>query len=208
MSLFRCGLPMPWNLVDDGHCIDMVREPISECSNPIWIGSILLIMLAACLVDHRRRNQRRHGDWLHGLVCLDHRQAPDAALEESHDPDRVPASHLVRLSPFFSDPFLSCSLLRHSNCSVVGTALAQLVVYWNVYDVNDVSSSLYLPTILNQVVLCCSIVTACLPYLKPLMASLESGIVRVPDEADELAFMPSTKRSSKVRSSRAGSDRQ
>ncbi|KAI1500854.1 hypothetical protein F5X99DRAFT_384658, partial [Biscogniauxia marginata] len=38
---------------------------------------------------------------------------------------------------------------------------------------------MWLPVVSNQIVLCTSIVTACLPYLRPFMESLESGIVRV-----------------------------
>lgn len=83
--------------------------------------------------------------------------------------------------------------------------IAQLAVYWNTYRDYDASYSLYLPTVLNQVVLCLSIVTACLPYLKPLMVSLESGIVRVPEEPEELGFMPSTQRSTQLKSSQGGS---
>lgn len=91
---------------------------------------------------------------------------------------------------------------------MVGAAIAQLVVYWNTYHDDNASLTLYLPTVLNQVVLCSSVVTACLPYLKPLMVSLESGIVRVPDEAEELAYMPGTKPGSiQFHSSQEGSHR-
>ncbi|KAJ0122160.1 hypothetical protein N8I77_011993 [Diaporthe amygdali] len=76
---------------------------------------------------------------------------------------------------------------------VIAAAAAQLGVYWNACDSEDVTSSFWLPTILNQVVICTSVVTSCLPFLKPLMLSLESGIARVPDEPpQELAFMGSS----------------
>lgn len=91
---------------------------------------------------------------------------------------------------------------------MVGAAIAQLVAYWNIHDDSDVSLSLYLPTVLNQVVLCASVVTACLPHLKPLMVSLESGIVRVPDDPEELVYMrgvSSVQQSgSQLKSSRSG----
>ncbi|POS68757.1 hypothetical protein DHEL01_v212848 [Diaporthe helianthi] len=65
---------------------------------------------------------------------------------------------------------------------VVGAAAAQLVMYWRAYASADISSNLWLPTILNQVVVTTSVITSCVPFLKPLMLSLESGIARVPDE--------------------------
>lgn len=71
---------------------------------------------------------------------------------------------------------------------MAGAAAAQLAIYWNADLHSDFTKSLYLPTVLNQVVVCLSIVTACLPYLKPLMVSLDSGIVHVPDEPEELGF--------------------
>lgn len=69
---------------------------------------------------------------------------------------------------------------------------------------------MYLPTVLNQVVLCASIVTACLPHLKPLMVSLESGIVRVPDDPEELVYMRGVsvqQSGSQLKSSQSGSQR-
>ncbi|KAI0839455.1 hypothetical protein F5Y06DRAFT_286471 [Hypoxylon sp. FL0890] len=73
---------------------------------------------------------------------------------------------------------------------VIGTAAAQLAVFYDAYPDSDVIQSMWLPVILNQVVICVSIVTACLPYLKPFMESLQSGIVRVeniPGSEEELS---------------------
>ncbi|KAI2462938.1 hypothetical protein F4781DRAFT_418334 [Annulohypoxylon bovei var. microspora] len=67
---------------------------------------------------------------------------------------------------------------------VIAAAIAQLVISWNAYPDPNVTQSMWLPILLNQVVLCVSIVTACLPYLKPFMQSLQSGIVRVENIAD------------------------
>ncbi|KAI1137560.1 hypothetical protein F5Y05DRAFT_419501 [Hypoxylon sp. FL0543] len=73
---------------------------------------------------------------------------------------------------------------------VIGTAAAQLAVFYNAYPDSDVTQEMWLSVILNQVVICVSIVTACLPYLKPFMESLQSGIVRVeniPGSEEELS---------------------
>ncbi|KAI1337250.1 hypothetical protein F5Y15DRAFT_390719 [Xylariaceae sp. FL0016] len=64
---------------------------------------------------------------------------------------------------------------------VVAAAAAQLSAFRATVLDRDIAYSLWLPTVLNQVVICLSIVTACLPYLKPFMASLDSGILRVDD---------------------------
>lgn len=76
---------------------------------------------------------------------------------------------------------------------VVVAAVAQLAVHWRAYATADVTSNIWLPTILNQVVVTTSVITSCLPFLKPLMLSLESGIARVPDEPRELTFMGSSR---------------
>ncbi|KAI0397207.1 hypothetical protein F5Y17DRAFT_464831 [Xylariaceae sp. FL0594] len=63
---------------------------------------------------------------------------------------------------------------------VIGFAIAQLVVFLDdAFPTSDVTAGAWLPTVLNQAVLSASVVTACAPYLRPLVESLESGIVRV-----------------------------
>ncbi|KAG8161360.1 hypothetical protein KVR01_009624 [Diaporthe batatas] len=69
---------------------------------------------------------------------------------------------------------------------VIGAAAAQLAIFWIAYSNPDITAGLWLPTVCNQVVVLLSVLTACLPYLRPLMESLESGIVHVPDEVEEL----------------------
>ncbi|KAG8168978.1 hypothetical protein KVR01_001727 [Diaporthe batatas] len=76
---------------------------------------------------------------------------------------------------------------------VVAAAVAQLITYWRAYATADINSNIWLPTILNQVVVTTSVITSCVPFLKPLMLSLESGIARVPDEPQELTFMGSSR---------------
>lgn len=44
-----------------------------------------------------------------------------------------------------------------------------LVVNWNVYATADVTFDLWLPTILDQVVVNTSVMESCLPFLEPLI---------------------------------------
>ncbi|KAI2631633.1 hypothetical protein GGS21DRAFT_544344 [Xylaria nigripes] len=73
---------------------------------------------------------------------------------------------------------------------VVGIALAQLTAFLNAFPGPDLTDDLWLPTVLNQALLSASIVTACAPYLRPFMESLESGVTRVenlPGSEDDLS---------------------
>ncbi|KAK2750743.1 hypothetical protein FQN57_002816 [Myotisia sp. PD_48] len=83
---------------------------------------------------------------------------------------------MPRLKKIFVLTILSSRLL------VVGAAIAQLGVFWNHTYMNhntNAARNAWVPVIINQVVICLSIVTACLPYLKTFMESLESGVTRV-----------------------------
>ncbi|KAI0202610.1 hypothetical protein F4808DRAFT_420768 [Astrocystis sublimbata] len=62
---------------------------------------------------------------------------------------------------------------------VIGIALTQLAVFLYAFPVYDLTLDLWLPSILDQATLSASIVTASIPYLRPFMESLESGIARV-----------------------------
>lgn len=75
---------------------------------------------------------------------------------------------------------------------MIGAAAAQLVVFWYSYSGSDTTKYVWLPTVCIQVLVFTSILTACLPYIKQLMMSLESGVVRVPEEPEELAFFGSS----------------
>ncbi|KAI0886337.1 uncharacterized protein GGS22DRAFT_187576 [Annulohypoxylon maeteangense] len=66
-----------------------------------------------------------------------------------------------------------------SRVLVIAAVIAQLVIFHDSYSDPDVTESSWLPIILDQVVICVSILTACLPFMKPFMESLQSGIVRV-----------------------------
>ncbi|KAI1753018.1 hypothetical protein F4782DRAFT_498093 [Xylaria castorea] len=73
---------------------------------------------------------------------------------------------------------------------VIGIALAQLAAFLDAFPSFDLTMDLWLPTILNQATLCASVVTASIPYLRPFMESLESGVARVeniPGSEEELS---------------------
>ncbi|KAI1305091.1 hypothetical protein F5Y03DRAFT_163742 [Xylaria venustula] len=62
---------------------------------------------------------------------------------------------------------------------VVGVSLAQLTIFLRVFSYSDPTDTLWLPVILNQTILVISTITACAPYLKPFMESLETSVNRV-----------------------------
>ncbi|KAI1370333.1 hypothetical protein F4677DRAFT_438689 [Hypoxylon crocopeplum] len=73
---------------------------------------------------------------------------------------------------------------------VIGIVIAQLVIFLDEFPGSGLTGSSWLPVVLNQIVLGLSVVTACAPYLKPFMESLESSIVRVetiPGSEEELS---------------------
>ncbi|KAI1311112.1 hypothetical protein F5Y03DRAFT_343504 [Xylaria venustula] len=76
-------------------------------------------------------------------------------------------------------------LIFSSRLIIVGIALAQLAVFLDAYPSLDLTKNLWLPTVLNQATLCASVVTACGPYLRPFMESLETGVARVLPESEE-----------------------
>ncbi|KAJ3578908.1 hypothetical protein NPX13_g1662 [Xylaria arbuscula] len=77
---------------------------------------------------------------------------------------------------------------------VVGIALGQLATFLSSKEpMEAVASSLRLPLVLNQAVLSSSVITACVPYMKPFMQSLQTGIHRINNTSafeDELMHLP------------------
>jgi hypothetical protein len=123
-----------------------------------------------------------HRIWFRFSVLVDHREASHIGYEKNHGPPGFLDQAIVS---FASLP----TLLQESDIvfsSVIGAAAAQLAVFWHAYGHPDITSNLWLPTVCNQIVVFLSVLTACLPYLRPLMESLESGIVHVPEDAEEL----------------------
>ncbi|KAI2643650.1 hypothetical protein GGS21DRAFT_28236 [Xylaria nigripes] len=67
---------------------------------------------------------------------------------------------------------------------VVVAAIIQLVAFHRAEDQTSggVTYSLWFPTLFNQVLAAVSVVTACLPYLKPFMESVELDIIEIREE--------------------------
>ncbi|KAI1453205.1 hypothetical protein F4805DRAFT_478720 [Annulohypoxylon moriforme] len=65
----------------------------------------------------------------------------------------------------------------------------QLAAFWVAYGDPDISRSERVPVICNQAVVCLSVISSCLPYLRPFMESLQSGVGRIENigSEDELA---------------------
>lgn len=177
LSIFQCALPRPWDYANRSGCTNRVSVISSSqgSSRPVLIQE-------ASLVDLRRCLKHGHGVWIRFPVRVDHRQAPHVCSEKNYSSSCVSDQVVVSF-------VLPCSQLHFSNLkqpSVIGAAAAQLAVFWNAYAKPDITHNLWLPTVCNQIVVFLSVLTACLPYLRPLMESLESGIVRVPEDLDEL----------------------
>ncbi|KAI0192644.1 hypothetical protein EV127DRAFT_426010 [Xylaria flabelliformis] len=83
-------------------------------------------------------------------------------------------------------------LVFSSRLLIIGIALSQLAVFLDTFPSSDLTLDLWLPTILNQATLSTSVVTASIPYLRPFMESLESGVARVeniPGSEEELSHV-------------------
>lgn len=62
-------------------------------------------------------------------------------------------------------------------------AVVQLLVFRSSYPSQNLTYDLWLPTVCNQIVACISVVTACVPYLRPFMESIEpDNVVQIGDE--------------------------
>ncbi|KAI2627542.1 hypothetical protein GGR54DRAFT_589432 [Hypoxylon sp. NC1633] len=66
-----------------------------------------------------------------------------------------------------------------SRTLLVAAIAVQLVAFRGAYPSPDIMATLWLPVIYDQVVICLSVATACMPYLKPFMEKLEADVVRV-----------------------------
>lgn len=134
------------------------------------------------MVDLCHCSEYSHGVGVRISVCVDHWKTTHLGSEKNHSTPGVLDKAIVSSAK-------SQFRMQRSDVisySVIGAAAAQLVVFWNAYVKPDTTQSLWLPTVCNQIAVFLSVLTACLPYLRPLMESLESGIVRVPEEVEEL----------------------
>ena len=69
----------------------------------------------------------------------------------------------------------------NSHFSVIGATTAQIVFANRAANTSDPSFALWPAVLCTQIVQACSIATACVLYLRPLLESLESGLIRSDD---------------------------
>ncbi|KAI3327525.1 hypothetical protein HD806DRAFT_325633 [Xylariaceae sp. AK1471] len=152
----------------------------------LWLMSAVLTSLFQCALP-------TPWDYIHGSQCVDRRAWWIYVVVVNI----VTELFIVTLY-FLIIANLRMSLARRSvillvfssRLLIVGIAIAQLLVFLDAFPSSDLTSDLWLPTVLNQAVLSASVVTACGPYLRHFMESLESGIVRVenlPGSEEELS---------------------
>ncbi|KAI0908552.1 hypothetical protein F4823DRAFT_488362 [Ustulina deusta] len=147
----------------------------------LWVLSAVLTTLFQCAFP-------TPWDYIHGSQCIN-RRAWWAYVAVGN----IGTEFFIVAMYFLIIGTLRMSLLRRSvvllvfstRLLIIGIALAQLTVFLNVYPSADLTKDLWLPTVLNQAILSTSVVTACGPYLRPFMESLESGIARVLPGSEE-----------------------
>ncbi|KAI3318886.1 hypothetical protein HD806DRAFT_511231 [Xylariaceae sp. AK1471] len=140
-----------------------------------WLLSSTLISLFQCALP-------MPWDYIHGRRCVDRRAwwTYVAVLNIITDLFTVALYVFIigRLQISLSKKTVVLSIFL-TRLLVVGATIAQLTVFLKAFSYSDPTGTLWLPMILNQAILSLSTITACTPYLKPFMESLESGIVRV-----------------------------
>ncbi|KAI1173357.1 hypothetical protein F4777DRAFT_558196 [Nemania sp. FL0916] len=132
-------------------------------------------------------------DYIHGTHCIDRRSWWAFVMVLNVITDLgVVALYILILWKLHISPARKATLMTvfSTRVLVVVAAILQLYEFYNATPSDNVTSALYLPVALKQAVLALSITTACIPYLKPFMNSLEAGVVRienVPGSEEELS---------------------
>ena len=109
-----------------------------------------------------------------------HDSAEDDGSTTSYDTRVFPCAHHVRA--LFCDkrrPLLSLH-------RVVAAVVAQLVALNDLEVSNDSVLDIWVYQVCVQCVQALSLITACIPYLKPFLESLQAGVFRVDDAAIRL----------------------
>ncbi|KAI0518328.1 hypothetical protein F5B22DRAFT_81270 [Xylaria bambusicola] len=147
----------------------------------IWVLSAVLTTLFQCAFPSP-------WDYVHGSRCINRRAWwAYVAIGNIGTEFFIVAMYCMIIGN------LRMSLMRRSvvllifstRLLIIGIALAQLTFFLNAFPSADLTKDIWLPTVLNQAVLSASVVTACGPYLRPFMESLESGVARVLPESEE-----------------------
>ncbi|KAI1346026.1 hypothetical protein F5Y01DRAFT_308593 [Xylaria sp. FL0043] len=141
----------------------------------LWALTAVLICLFQCSLP-------TPWNYVHGLRCVDRRAWWTYVAILNIVTDLLTVALYVFIIGNLQIPrskrliILSMFLVR---LLVVGISIAQLTVFLEVFSYSDPTDTLWLPVILNQTTLVISTITACAPYLKPFMESLESNVNRV-----------------------------
>ncbi|KAI0414961.1 hypothetical protein F5X98DRAFT_234345 [Xylaria grammica] len=141
----------------------------------LWLVSAVLTSLFQCAFP-------RPWDYLHGSQCLNRRAWWTYVAVVN-----IGTEFFIVALYFLIIGTLRMSLARRSfvlvvfstRILIIGIALAQLAVFLDAFPSSDLTKNIWLPSVLNQAILSASVVTACGPYLRPFMESLESGVARV-----------------------------
>ncbi|KAK7914454.1 hypothetical protein PG985_012157 [Apiospora marii] len=97
------------------------------------------------------------------------------------------------LQAIFSTRLLALGLTTNDD-RVVIPAVVQLLVFRSSYPSQNLTYDLWLPTVCNQIMACISVVTACVPYLRPFMESIEPDNVVQIDDGDTASSRGTTER--------------
>ncbi|KAI0506379.1 hypothetical protein F5B22DRAFT_451557 [Xylaria bambusicola] len=141
----------------------------------LWVLTSVLVSLFQCALP-------TPWDYFHGVGCVDRRAwwTYVAILNILTDIFTVALYAFIigRLQIPRSKKIIVLSIF-FVRLLVVGISAAQLAVFLELFSYSDPTGSLWIPIILNQTTLVISTITACAPYLRPFMESLESNVNRV-----------------------------
>ncbi|KAI0531704.1 hypothetical protein GGR58DRAFT_508207 [Xylaria digitata] len=141
----------------------------------LWVITSVVVSLFQCALP-------TPWDYVHGLRCVDRRAWWAYVVILNILTDLFTVVLYVLIIGNLQIPrskraiVLAIFLVR---LLVIGVSAAQLAVFLGVFSYSDPTGTLWIPIILNQTTLVISTITACAPYLRPFMESLESSVNRV-----------------------------
>ncbi|KAI1149590.1 hypothetical protein F4825DRAFT_463982 [Nemania diffusa] len=143
----------------------------------VWLVTAILTSIFQCALP-------TPWDYFHGVGCINRRAwwSYVAVINVATEVFIVALYFLIISNLRISLAKKSFVLLIFSTrLLIIGIAVTQLSIFLRIFPSLDLTKDLWLPTVLNQATLATSVVTACGPYLRPFMESLESGMARVED---------------------------
>ncbi|KAL8960041.1 MAG: hypothetical protein Q9183_005532 [Haloplaca sp. 2 TL-2023] len=154
---FQCHLPDPWRSISNT-CID-IKAFWAYYHIMNALTDIALIILPWIILSNLQVEARRKAVI---IGCF--------------------AARIMSVSPLFPQPnpqLSSPDPLTQNNNSVVAITIVQLYYLLKpAPEPFDLTYSVWRIILLGEVVLTLSLVTACIPYLKPFMEALETGMMR------------------------------